>query len=157
MNRTDRIVLEVAGEPVAQPRAKYDSRNRRTYTPDRTGKLEVWKQRLFFSARALDGASKDLARDWADSQTPLLVVFGLRLRQPKSSKRRWPTTKPDWDNLAKAVQDALEDAGAFGNDCRIVQAFVDERWASAQSPPGATIVIQEAREDLLESFLHVLA
>lgn len=50
------------------------------------------------------------------------------------------THKPDADNLAKAVLDALQDAGAYPDDSRIISLHVSKAWAEQG---GCRITITE--------------
>lgn len=49
------------------------------------------------------------------------------------AKRRWHTQKPDRDNLAKPVLDALTEAGVYRDDCLVVSGEITKEWAA----PGA--------------------
>lgn len=54
-----------------------------------------------------------------------------------------PIGKPDVDNLAKAVMDALENAGAFPNDCAVLSLTVSKRYADREESAGCRIIISE--------------
>lgn len=41
----------------------------------------------------------------------------------------WHTQKPDRDNLAKALMDALNHAGIWDDDCQVCTGNVEKRWS----------------------------
>jgi crossover junction endodeoxyribonuclease RusA len=58
----------------------------------------------------------------------------------KSTAPEWCPKKPDPDNLAKAVMDALTDCGMWRDDAQIVVLEVTKRFGQI---PGARICIKE--------------
>ena len=52
------------------------------------------------------------------------------------------TVKPDLDNLAKGILDALNEV-VYKDDNQIIDMCVFKRWESADHQPGVRIVIQE--------------
>lgn len=122
----------VPGEPKAQPRVKAFRRGKFTgvYTPKTA---DAWKQ-----------AVKD---SWKKSSypkfpwCPLGVSLSFTMPRPKSHYRAngllkptqqlMHTKKPDCDNIAKAVLDALTDAGAWTDDAQVVLLNVAKRWCHA--------------------------
>lgn len=70
-----------------------------------------------------------------------LIQLRYNLPKPPSYPKRvvWPITKPDWDNLGKAVQDALVDAGILKDDNMVTDASVQKRYADALHPEGVEI------------------
>jgi len=95
---------------------------------------------------------------------PLSVEYWIFLPRPKSVKSVWPATKPDYDNLIKPVQDALETAKLkarrgevtitpiIANDSRIVESSSHLRYAGVDYPgmsarePGIEIIITTMRD-----------
>ncbi len=141
------VVLYVQGRPRPQPRAAVNTSSRRAYTPDASGELASWKARL---QGAILGAPPDVRsrlRRWRDADLALEISMQIRLDRPKTSRRPHASVKPDWDNLAKAIQDALEDAQAFKNDSRIVRAQVLKRWTREGEQAGATIALAPYMEE----------
>ncbi len=130
----------VYGEPVGQERArKATLRNGRViyYTPSNTVN---WQERINWVAQQIR-QEMGMAGKLLDGPLVLQATF-FRLR-PKSLPKRvlFPLTKPDWDNLGKAVTDALEQV-LYTNDSRIVDAVVRKRFGE----PRVEIVIREAVE-----------
>lgn len=83
-----------------------------------------------------DGLTKLLVK-LHDELIPKGVPVELRLRFkfpfPKSTPKKllvegqWMITKPDWDNLAKAVQDAMTSAHLFHDDNQVCRAIVEKQ------------------------------
>ena len=77
----------------------------------------------------------------------------IKLPVPKSySKKRseaclsgseWPTKKPDWDNVAKSVADAMNDI-VFVDDTQIVIARIVKRYSA---DAGVDVRVSEVLDD----------
>jgi len=80
------------------------------------------------------------ARDPLVGPVCLRLVFYLpRPKRLKASEVRVPhASTPDWDNLGKAVSDALTDAGAWIDDACVYRATVVKLYAD----PGQKIGVQ---------------
>ncbi len=50
----------------------------------------------------------------------------------KPTAPRYPTTRPDATKLLRAVEDALTDAGVWGDDAQVVEQFVRKRYGSPE-------------------------
>ncbi len=85
--------------PIAKGRPRFDSRTRRSYTPEKTRSAET--NLKFF-----------LARQWGSKpplEGPLELAIVLSYIRPKSvteKKRPFLITRPDLDNLAKTIMDS---------------------------------------------------
>ena len=105
-----KIDFFVAGIPKAQPRVKAFVRGGHAgvYTPD---SAESWKQAV--RKEATENAPESLVAH------PIRVELDFFLPRPKADYKRdgslkadraiWHTSKPDLDNLIKAVMDAITD------------------------------------------------
>ena len=90
------------------------------------------------------------ARDWqAESGQPLmdgplrvLIVFVLHRPPSVPKKRHYPTTRPDLDKLTRSVLDALTHV-IITDDSRVVDLHVVKRYATADEPPQARIMVEE--------------
>jgi Holliday junction resolvase RusA-like endonuclease len=136
------ISFVVLGEPKSQPRPKAMRRGNfvHIYTPA--------------TAKAWKGAVASAAAPFLSPvpiEGPLSLSLDFRFARPKShytskgaltkGARLQHTTKPDADNLAKAVMDALTDAGLWKDDTQIVQLSVTKSYADDQ---GVTVRLAEA-------------
>jgi Holliday junction resolvase RusA-like endonuclease len=132
-------MIWVPGVPVAQgrPRAFKDrAGNIRVYNPD---KATEWKQVVASYAQAAMSAD-GWTQPTADSPIHVDIVF--LYRRPKSARKRNPpaykTTRPDRDNLEKAILDALKWTGVFHDDSQVVRGSV---WKVYADRDGAWIRI----------------
>lgn len=53
------------------------------------------------------------------------------------------THKPDASNLLKLVEDVMESAGVFANDCQVSQAVPRKEWGS---PAGVSVLVEDASD-----------
>jgi len=122
--------LFIAGTPKAQPRPKAFCRGKRAgvYNPTTA---DAWKQ-----------AIKDAVKGLDLGKCPVGVILNFEFERPKShygsrkgvkyikeSSPEWHTQKPDLDNLAKAVLDAVGDAGAWHDDAQVTYLKVTKEWS----------------------------
>lgn len=70
---------------------------------------------------------------------PLELWFTFFVPRPKSAPKRvqYPSTRPDWDKLARSAGDSLSRV-IYTDDARVVDAHVSKRFAIGR-PPGAVI------------------
>jgi crossover junction endodeoxyribonuclease RusA len=75
---------------------------------------------------------------------PVCVQIEFYLPRPKSTpaKIRYPVKRPDADKLARAVLDAMTDAGAWADDSQVTWLQVSKAFADDQ-PAGCTITAEE--------------
>ncbi len=127
--------LFVAGEPKAQPRVRAFARGRhaRVYTPDTA---DAWKQAVVLAVRA---------QLWQPIRGPVAVRLRFHMPRPKRlpAAALWHTTKPDADNLAKAVLDALTDAGLWSDDAQVAELTALKTYARPIHGPGCVIEVAE--------------
>ena len=120
------LTFYVNGQPVAQPRHRIASRGRfaTAYIP-RSHAIHAWKW-------AVEEAAREQAErvGWVPVKgEPLSVVMQFYFRQPKSNRSPHHVQRPDMDNLAKAVLDALHGI-AFLDDACVVGLRLQKEWAS---------------------------
>lgn len=122
--------FKVDGAPVGKGRPKFARRGNfvQTYTPAKTKNYEALVQEAAIKSMrgkpAFDGAVQ--------------INFGIFIEPPKSwSKKKradalggviYPTTKPDWDNIVKGVQDACNGI-VFVDDKQIINSAMTKRYA----------------------------
>lgn len=124
ISRSDSVLI-VPVEPEGKARPRFDSRSRRTYTPTKTIKYE-WTIR-------------EAWQNHFPGRPPLVgdvdVQIIARFRMPSSWSRKKRTEtlltpcrkKPDTDNIAKAVLDALNGL-AYVDDAQVVRLHVSKVW-----------------------------
>ena len=125
----------VEGTPKAQPRVKAFARGKHAgvYTPDTA---DFWKAEVRRAALAKCPTPEPL-------RGPLSVQLTFLMPRPKSRKGDvWHATKPDGDNLTKAVLDALTDAGIWGDDAQVARQLVQKLYATGTNDAGCAIIIE---------------
>lgn len=148
---TEPIRITVPAVPVAQPRIKATAikGRARVYTPSTIGKgddkrphpIAAFKATLRMAAtEAYSGPPLD-----GPLRVDVLLVF------PRQSSKIWKTrdmpryrhvTKPDRDNLDKAVLDGLKGL-LFVDDCQVCSGEIDKWHASGDEQPHCEIVITD--------------
>lgn len=138
------------GDPVAQPRPRAFARKMgnayvaRVYNPDTA---DGWKREIV-----------RVAGPFVEQRFTAAVHLGIELvfRRPKDHFKangqymgspvlkadvpRFVTKKPDCDNCAKAVMDALTAANLWNDDKQVVSLSIQKRYGEM---PGAQITVSE--------------
>lgn len=134
------ITFRVWGTPKGQPRPRaFAHQGRvRVYTP---GTAEAWKSQIAQAAQPWHGAR---------IAGPVFLKVEFLMPRPRAHVRRdgsvrpsapgWHTTRPDIDNLLKAVLDALTTIGLWADDAAITEIIAQKRYATG-TEPGAIISI----------------
>lgn len=148
------FVLEVPGEPVAQPRARHQAfgkdgqllRSRKTgmpfvrvYTPD--AKVKPWKERI--ATFAMRAGVRNLQHE-GPVRVQVQAYFARRKSLEALTAPDGPvphTDKPDKDNLEKAILDALKPTGLWRDDCQVYAGGVEKWYVARGYRPGAVITI----------------
>jgi Holliday junction resolvase RusA-like endonuclease len=119
------VTFTIAGEPVPQPRPRVSTRGgfARAYVP-KEHPVHAYRQSLSAAARAAG---------LGETGGPLNVVIDAVFARPKSHLTKTgvkPTAprlpRPDVDNLAKAVLDALQDV--IGDDTLVARLVVEKSY-----------------------------
>lgn len=69
----------------------------------------------------------------------LLLQLRFNLPRPVSVKRKYPTVKPDIDNLVKAILDGLVKHLVIQDDAPITDMVTMKRYANADHPEGVEV------------------
>lgn len=136
------IHFAVHGTPKGQPRPRAFSRGgfTRVYDP---GTAEGWKSQIAVAARPF------LCEQFVG---PVHLKIDFYFPRPKAhsgkhglkpNAPRLCITKPDADNAAKAVMDALTELKFWHDDAQVAVLSVFKRYASDPSFEGAIIEISE--------------
>jgi Holliday junction resolvase RusA-like endonuclease len=121
------ITFSVPGDPVPQPRPRVSTRGgfARAYVP---AKHPVHEYRTQIAAAARDAGLEETGE-------PLSVVIDAVFARPKSHLRKSGVKpdapklpRPDVDNLAKAVLDALQDV--VGDDTNVARLVVEKSYGT---------------------------
>lgn len=133
---TNSITFTIIGDPMGKQRPKFTSIGKwsKAYTPEATANYEQWVK-LSFMQQCGNTAFPE--------ETALAVTIKAYFKIPKNeSKKRAalmrsgiirPTKKPDFDNIAKIICDALNGI-AYKDDASIVSAIVEKYYADDDNP-----------------------
>ena len=121
----------VVGHPKAQPRVKAFKRGNHAGVYD-PGTADGWKLAV--------GATARIHWNRVQFLGPLRLVLGFFMPRPKAHFNRhgdvkptapvWHESKPDTDNLAKAVMDALTQLQIWRDDSQVVQLEVSKAYGA---------------------------
>lgn len=132
----------VLGTPLGEPRARArgmligGKARARVYRD--TG-ADVWK-------RAVADACADLAPP-VPIDGPVAVELRFTMPRPKSRKRdEWHTSKPDADNLAKAVLDVMTRCGWWADDSRVALLSIWKQYQSPGTDIGCHVTVIEVEK-----------
>lgn len=130
------IEFFVHGDPVAQGRPKFFRRGDHVgcYDPD---KSKVWKKVV------ADAAAESKITPF-EKTLPLALTLRFFIVRPKSikaAKRPHPIVKPDLDNLAKAIKDALKGL-AWDDDSQVCQMTAQKEYSDRS---GVWIGVKELK------------
>ena len=111
-----------------------DGKPRATVVDDNKKPLKVWRDQVDTAARAaLAGRPGFVAH------TPLRLDLLFYLRRGKTVQREFPTTKPDFDKLTRAVADSLTTSGAIADDSNVVTSTIKKRYAWLPGREGVRV------------------
>ena len=139
------VEVWVPGVPIAQPRHLVRSRVARGgrfapvhYLPN-GHPVRAYKQQVRLAA------AKKIAEPY---DGPVRLVLEFVLPRPKAMvwknkvmHRTWHCKKPDADNLAKAVMDALQSV-AWNDDSQVSELLIAKVIAGGNEEPGVRVVIE---------------
>jgi Holliday junction resolvase RusA-like endonuclease len=140
------ISFQVRAEPKGQPRAKASRAGGfiRMYTPPTADSFKAAVQAAAIEAGLLN---KNL-------EGPIALRLVFRMPRPKShfgtgknsSKLKdkaayWHTTKPDLDNIEKALKDALSDIRAWRDDCQVCDVQKSKIYVEGMDAPVSDVTI----------------
>lgn len=134
MTKTKSIHLTIPGNPVAQGRPRGYRRGKHIGFYD-DPKSKDWKKTVAVHAQAYL-----VGRVWELIGTAIKLQIVFRILRPKSvsiKKRPEPITRPDLDNLVKAVKDALNGV-LWRDDSQIIELEAKKVY---DDPPGVDISV----------------
>lgn len=126
------VTFVIPGDPFGKQRPRVNTVTRSAFTPAKTKNYESWVRMCYL---------QDF-RTWKFPDGPLWVHIDAYYQIPKSTSMKKtsemiagkirPTIKPDYDNIGKAVCDALNGI-AYRDDAAIVSAVID-KWYTLDNP-----------------------
>lgn len=119
--------LRVSSRPAAQPRHRTSRFG--TYV-DKDSPVHLWKAQMVLAWREKYGA--------IDASGPVALALEFTFARPKKPKHQQHITKPDLDNLAKAVMDSLTTARAWVDDSQVWSLTLTKAYSD---DPGVLITM----------------
>lgn len=138
----EEITFSVPGDPIPQPRIRVSTRGGfgRAYVPA-SHPVHVYRQAIALAAKAAGCKPND-----NDIELEVEAIFA----RPKSHYKaageltsRAPRRPPkcDWDNIGKAVSDALNGV-AYQDDDQVIDGRVRRRYGRRREPARTVITIR---------------
>lgn len=144
------LTFDVVGTPKGEPRPSPSRRGARSMVHP-GHQADDWKRSVRLAALAALELERAPVAPVFEAGVPLLLVLELRHARPKTRQDAagWMTSKPDVDNEAKAVMDALGvwPKGAlpiaWKDDQQVVALLTWKRYESqlTEGEPGASVAI----------------
>ena len=134
------IQFTVPGEPVGKgrPRVVRNGGITRTYTPEKTASYENLVK-LEFQRQGGRMLKDGLVKVWINADFGIPRSVSKRKREAMIGGAIRPTKKPDADNIAKVICDALNGL-AWRDDSQVVMLHVEKRFAEE---PRVCVTITE--------------
>lgn len=131
----DKVKFIIPGEPVAKERPRF-TKSGIVYTPKKT---------KIFVALVRKIADKHFDEP-LDGPIKMELVFCFprpksKIWKRKPMPREWKTSRPDIDNLFKAVTDALNGI-AYKDDRQIVELHVKKYICSGDEKPHTEVIVE---------------
>jgi Holliday junction resolvase RusA-like endonuclease len=130
----------IPGEPIAQPRVKVSTKNgfARAYT-ERDHPIHAYKQ-------AIGLAYVNAGGEVLEGPVSIKIVCWFERPKDHSKRRRQQpepkTTKPDADNLAKGILDALNEI-AYNDDGQVYRLTVEKWYLGPNDVVGTMIEVTQ--------------
>lgn len=126
------LILPIAPMPCPRPRIALRGRVPVAYYPK---EYTAWKE------QAADQLRELLPADYQPLTAPVCVSIICAVERPKTTKL--PAPRPDADNYAKSVMDAMTQAGIWKDDSLVVRLSVTKRWTQYGETPCVYIRFNE--------------
>jgi len=127
------ITLHIDGVAVPALRPRVTRGGRHTYDPPKSSN---WKALVAYQI---------MAQRPPTLEGPLSVTMVFLLPKPKSRRKKdlHPIGRPDLSNLAKAVEDAINQTGmVWKDDSQVVELHCQKSWVSDGIPPAVGISVK---------------
>lgn len=132
-----KIEFTVYGKPQGKARPRFTRRGGRAYTPKNT---KLYEQQI---ARAY----RQAANGFTFGEFPVEIWITAVFQKAKTSKKEYPTLKPDIDNIQKAVFDGLNGI-AYNDDKQILTAVVHKTFCTLEGEkPRLLVTVMEYKGD----------
>ena len=132
-----RVEFTVCGKPQGKARPRFTRRENRAYTPKET---KFYEQQIAKAYRLA-------ANGFTFGECPVEIWITAVFPKAKTSKKDYPTLKPDIDNIQKAVFDGLNGI-AYNDDKQILAAVAHKKFCKLSGEvPRLLVTIMEYKSD----------
>lgn len=140
------IKITIPGKPMGKQRPKFSSRGKfvKAITPEQTVNYETLVSMIYI---------EKYGNVMFESEEPLEMIINAYFQPPSNTSNKKmkqmlsgeirPTKKPDFDNIAKIIGDALN-AKAYPDDKQIVDACIHKYYAEA---PKVEVIIKSLKKE----------
>lgn len=132
-----RVEFTVYGKPQGKARPRFTRQGNRAYTPKET---KLYEQQIAKAYRAA-------ANGFSFGDKPVEIWITAVFAKAKTSKKEYPTVKPDVDNILKAVFDGLNGI-AYSDDKQIISAVAHKTFCKLDGEePRLLVTVMEYKGD----------
>ena len=130
-----KIEFVVYGKPQGKQRPRFSRRSNSVYTPKNTQAYE----------RQIAKAYRAAANGLSFGDKPVEIWITAVFAKAKTSKKEYPTIKPDIDNIQKAVFDGLNGV-AYNDDKQILTAVIHKTFCKFDGEePRLLVTVMESK------------
>lgn len=122
------MIFEISGEPMGKQRPKFARIGNftRAYTPKETVSYENWVKMCYQNFGGEHFGSEVLKVE-IDARFPIPKSFSKKKHEQAKDGEIRPSVKPDCDNIAKIILDALNGI-AFDDDKQVVELKINKTY-----------------------------
>lgn len=124
------IEFKIPGDPMGKQRPKFTHAGKyaRTYTPQKTVNYENWVKLCFTQEYQFCAFESRRLKVTIDAYFAIPKSFSKSKKQQAEDSTISPTKKPDCDNIAKVILDALNGI-AYEDDKQVTDLTVTKRYS----------------------------
>lgn len=139
------ITFEVLGKPQGKARVKVTQRNgfALAYTPDKTTNYENLIKLCYMNKKTQNELTREPIVMTIRAEYEIPKSFSQKKRIEALNGKLRPTTKPDLDNIAKIVCDALNKV-AYYDDNQVIDLYVTKFYSNQ---PRLVINLKEVKDE----------
>ena len=148
----NRVQFDVIGKPYGQKRARAFRRGKflGIYAPKENVEYAEKVVNAFLKASGgvkLSKQGKDVITEYRYQDVPMVIEIQAFFKKPKLTKKeialdlpkhKFPTKKPDGDNIGKAILDSLNEV-AYHDDAYVVSLVVDKFYTDDEERVNVVI------------------
>lgn len=133
------LTITIPGQAAPQGSKKSYVVNGRAVMVESSSKLKPWRAVVTLTTKVAAQEQK-----WTYTEGPVSVDLIFEIQKPNSSRRAYPTVKPDIDKLLRAVLDGITDAGIWKDDSQVVSVLA--RKVYVMNKPGVIATVRQIGE-----------